>query len=78
MIPFHTGITSLVAFQRPGVGSLVLVLANVGEETVFVDALTLSGFDGRAQDLLEDREVSLEAGIRVPAHGIRWLRVSAR
>ena len=78
LIPFHTGITSLVAFQRPGVGSLVLVLANVGEETVFVDALTLSGFDGRAQDLLEDREVSLEAGIRVPAHGIRWLRVSAR
>ena len=31
LIPFHTGLGSLVAFQRPGEGSVVLVLANVGD-----------------------------------------------
>ena len=56
----------------------VLVLANVGDSPVWVDALTLSGWMPVAEDLLTGASVPLIDGIEVPAHGFWWLRVTER
>lgn len=77
--PFHAHVDSVIGFTRPGVdGSHVLVLANVGDAAVWVDALTLSGWMPDAVDLLSGETGSLEAGLLVPAHGFWWLRVQER
>ncbi|MFG6490876.1 alpha-amylase family protein [Microbacterium sp. P03] len=78
LIDFFTGIASVLSFQRPGVGGAgVLVLANVGDEPVHIDALTLSGFAGEAHDILTGSAIDLGAGVQLPAHGFAWLRVTA-
>ena len=77
--PFHAHLPSVVGYTRPGAsGSHVLVLANVGDSPVWVDALTLSGWMPVAEDLLTGASVPLIDGIEVPAHGFWWLRVTER
>lgn len=77
LLPFHTPHRSVVGFQRPGPddATRVLVLANVGDAEVAIDALTLSGFERAARDLVHDAEIDLDDGIALPAHGFVWLRV---
>ncbi|MEU1971301.1 amylosucrase [Microbacterium sp. NPDC019599] len=79
LIPFHTPIPSLVAFQRPGRDPLaerILVLANVADEPVHIDPLTLSGFARDAVDIVDGRRRDLDDGVSLPAHGFAWLRVT--
>ena len=77
--PFHTHLDAVVGHTRPGVhGSHVLVLANVGDAPASVAALTLSGWMPVAEDLIAGESVSFVDGLEVPAHGIRWLRVTER
>ncbi|KZE88658.1 alpha-amylase family protein [Microbacterium sp. TNHR37B] len=77
LLPFHTPYRSVVGFQRPAPddATRVLVLANVGDAEVAIDALTLSGFERTAHDLVHDAEIDLDDGIALPAHGFVWLRV---
>lgn len=76
---FHAHVDSVVGFTRPGTdGTHVLVLANVGDDPVWIDALTLSGWMPDAVDLLSGETGSLEAGLKIPAHGFWWLRVRER
>lgn len=79
LIAFDAHVDSVVAFLRPGHnGSAVLVLANVADHAVEIDALTLSGLEPDAFDLITDRPVALAGGLTVPAHGVLWLRVGMR
>jgi amylosucrase len=75
LIVFDTHNPHLVAYQRPGHGTLVLVVANVADDPQHVDATTLSGLPSSAEDLLAGGVVDLRGGLRVPAHGVVWLRV---
>ncbi len=74
LTPFHTPHPSVVGFQRVGEG-VVLVLANVGDDAVTVDADTLSGFEATASDVVTGADVDLSDGLELPSHGFRWLRV---
>ena len=79
LIAFDAHVDSVVAFLRPGdAGTAVLVLANVADHAVEIDALTLSGLEPDAIDLLADRPIPLAGGLTVPAHGVLWLRVGLR
>jgi len=78
LITFDTYNPHLVAYQRPGPDTLVLVIANVADDPQHVDATTLSGLPASAEDLLAGDVVTLRGGITVPAHGVLWLRVSTR
>ncbi|MDT3316092.1 amylosucrase [Microbacterium sp. KSW4-11] len=74
LTPFHTSHPSVVGFQRIG-GGVVLVLANVGDDAVVVEADTLSGFRADTTDVVTGEGVDLSGGLELPAHGFRWLRV---
>lgn len=81
LIPFDAKNPHLVAYQRPGhddVGrpTLVLCVANVSDHVQVVDPWTLSGLPQHAQDLLGGGTADLHEGLPVPAHGVRWLRVT--
>ena len=79
LVPFHTPFPAIVAFQRPGEQTLdarILVLANAGDHPVHVDALTLSGFAPKADDIVDGRAFDLREGLDLPAHGFLWLRVT--
>lgn len=78
LIGFDVAPSAVVAFQRPGPESTVLVLANVGTDAVTVDAVTLSGFDEDAEDLISGVPLDLSRGVELAPCGIRWLRVSPR
>jgi amylosucrase len=78
LIPFHAGHDAVLGFQRPGSRQFVLVLANVGDEPVDIDAPTLSGFEPDAVDLLTGAGADLGDGLTLPAHGFVWLRVTPR
>ncbi|MFJ4038327.1 alpha-amylase family protein [Microbacterium sp. NPDC090007] len=79
LIAFDARVASVVAFLRPGVhGFAVLVVANVADTAVEIDALTLSGLAPEALDLVTSHPVWLGAGLTVAAHGVRWLRVRLR
>ncbi|MBU4465576.1 MAG: alpha-amylase family protein [Actinobacteria bacterium] len=78
LVDFSTGIPSVLSYQRPGPGSShVLVLANVGDHSVHIDALTLSGFSPDARDVVTGAAVDLTDGVELAAHGFVWLRVLA-
>lgn len=77
LLPFEPHAVHVLGYQRPGNASTVLVLANFGDETAHVDALTLSGFLPAARELITDREVSLARGIALDPLQIVWLRVTA-
>jgi amylosucrase len=81
LIPFHTPHASVVGYQRPGrdaAADRVLVLANVADEPVQIDALTLSGLGAEASDLLNGAPRDLREGLTLAAHGFVWLRVTPR
>lgn len=75
LTPFHTPHPSVVGFQRIGAGGVVLVLANVGDDAVTIDAETLSGFEPSATDVVTAEAVDMSGGLELPVHGFRWLRV---
>lgn len=77
LVPFHAHRDEVVGFQRPAIdgSGAVLVLANVGDHPVGIDAVTFSGLDPAAHDLVADREVGLATGLELSAHGVLWLRV---
>ncbi|MBC7292315.1 MAG: amylosucrase, partial [Actinotalea sp.] len=81
LIAFDAKNPHLVAYQRPGRdedgrGTLVLCVANVSDHVQVVDPWTLSGMPRHAADLLAGGTVDLREGLPVPAHGVRWLRVT--
>lgn len=78
LVPFDAHVSSVVGFTRPGDGTAVLVLANVGDHAVFVDAPTLSGLAPDATDLISGDAVGLAGGLDLPPHGVVWLRVTPR
>ena len=79
LIAFDAHIDSVIAFLRPGeAGAAVLVLTNVADHAVEIDALTLSGLEPDAIDLIADKPVALAGGLTLAAHGVLWLRVAMR
>ncbi|CAL4858900.1 DUF3459 domain-containing protein [Microbacterium sp. MM2322] len=76
LIGFGVPVPSVVGYQRPGDGAVVLVLANVADEPAHIPAVTLSGFASTALDLIEGVEADISEGLTLPACGFRWLRVS--
>ncbi len=76
LVSFRTPHRGVVAYQRPGAAATVLVLANVSDEEVAIDPLTLSGFERTAADLVHDAELDLDEGLTLPPHGFVWLRVT--
>ena len=79
--PFHTGLRSVVAFQRPGWTDdlpRVLVLANVGDDGVHVPAERFAGFDRVAHELITATDVALRDGVYLRPHGVVWLHVTPR
>ncbi|MET0589684.1 MAG: amylosucrase [Naasia sp.] len=76
LIPFDAGHAQVLGYQRPGDGTRVIALANFADAPARVDGRVFGAFrDGR--DLLEETDVDLAAGLELPAHGVRWLRVHA-
>lgn len=79
LIAFDAHVASVVAFVRPGdAGFDVLVMANVADSPVTIDALTLSGLRPEALDLVSGAPTWLGAGLPLAAHEVRWLRVRSR
>lgn len=78
LIAFGANTASVVSFLRPGDGFSVLVLANVGDSSAEINALTLSGMTPEALDLVSSQPVWLGAGLTLAPHGVRWLRVRMR
>jgi amylosucrase len=80
-IPFHTSFPSVVGFQRPGEGDgagVVIVLANVADHGLHIDAATFGGFESDAVDIVTEASVDLSAGLDLAAHGFVWLRATPR
>lgn len=78
LIGFDTHLPSVLGFQRSGEeegASIVLVLANVGDDLALVDPETLSGFLPEAWDLIGLEMRDLTQGLALPPHGFVWLRV---
>ena len=78
LVGFDAHLPSVLGFQRSGEeegASVVLVLANVGDDLVLVDPLTLSGFLAEAWDLIGLEMRDLTQGLALPPHGFVWLRV---
>jgi amylosucrase len=78
LLGFHAHHPAVLSYQRPGpdAGSpRILVLANVGDEPAMIQPLTLSGFSPVGEDIVSGLEADLAAGIELPPHGYRWLRV---
>ena len=78
LIGFEVPDDGVVGFQRPGDGHRVLVLANVADAPVRLEASLLSGFEPEAVDLVADAPLDLAGGLTLPAYGFLWLRVVAR
>jgi len=76
LIPFDTPHAAVVGYQRPGGGTRLLVLANVGDAEITIDPLTFSGFERSAFDLVHDTTRDLDEGLDLPPHGFVWLRVT--
>ncbi len=77
VIGYDTGEKSVLAFQRPGAKSTVIVLANFADEPKRISAARFSAFRSRAEELISGRPISIETGVELPAHGAAWLRVFA-
>jgi len=86
LLPFDVPHPAVLGYQRPGLEeradaiprARVLVLANVGDHPARVPAVTLSGFETAAHELLAGEAVDLADGLSLPAHGVLWLRVTPR
>lgn len=78
LVGFHASAPGVLGYQRPGDGTIVLALANVGDHAAHVYPRTLSGFAPEATDLVADAPVDLSEGLTLPACGFVWLRVTPR
>ena len=78
LIGFATNNPGVLGYQRPGAGTLILVLANFSDRPQEVSAVTLSGFTGDAVDVLTGAKVSLDTGIVLDPRQFVWLRVTPR
>lgn len=78
LLPFHVPEPAVLGYQRPGEETTVLVLVNVGDREVTVTSTTLSGFAPEARELIEDRELDLSRGLRLPPHSTHWIRVTPK
>ena len=77
VIGYDTGEKSVLAFQRPGANSTVIVLANFADEPRHIAAARFSALNHQAQELISGLSANLAVGIDLPAHGAVWLRVFA-
>ena len=77
VIGYDTGEKSVLAFQRPGANSTVIVLANFADEPKRISAARFSAFSSHAEELISGRPMRIETGVELPAHGAAWLRVFA-
>ncbi len=76
---FRTPTPEVLGFMRPGrARSRVLVLANVGDHPVGIDAITLSGLEPIGEDLVSGDHVDIGRGLELAAHGFVWLRVESK
>ena len=72
LITFDTHNPHLVAYQRPGPGTLVLVIANVADDPQHVDADDALGpARHRPRTCWPATSSTCAAGLTVPAHGVR-------
>ncbi|MBT1003391.1 alpha-amylase family protein [Paenarthrobacter sp. DKR-5] len=78
LVPFHTHNPRVLGYQRPGESTLILALANFGDDLETLSAVTLSGFEPDAVDVLSGREARLDEGLVLRPKEYLWLRVSAR
>ncbi len=76
LIGFDAKNPHVIGYQRPGVGTRVLCLANVADEPQTVTALTLSGLPSSGLDLIDGGAIDLRRDLVIPAHGIVWMRVA--
>ena len=75
---FATNNPGVLGYQRPGAGTLILVLANFSDRPQEVSAVTLSAFTGDAVDVLTGAKVRLDTGIVLDPRQFVWLRVTPR
>ncbi|GAA1998891.1 alpha-amylase family protein [Microbacterium pumilum] len=79
LIGFDAHHPAVLGYQRPGADAAspcILVLANVGDDPARIEPMTLSGFQGDAEDIVTKSPVDLTDGMTMPAHGFVWLRVT--
>ena len=78
LVDFEVPAESIVAFQRPGDDAVILVIANVGSAAVSIPAVTFSGFDADAEDLVDGIRIDLAEDLELASYEARWLRVVPR
>ena len=76
LVGFDARHPSVLGYQRPGEGQVILVLGNVGDAEAVIDATTFGGFAPTAIDVVRGSDVDLAGGLVLPAHGFVWLRVT--
>lgn len=75
LIGFSTNNPHVLGYQRPGPESIVLVLANFGDQDEVVGSETLSGFEPDADEITRGEAVSLSNGLTLRPNEFAWLRV---
>ena len=78
LVGFATNNPGVLGYQRPGLGTLILALANFSDSPQEVAAVTLSGFAAGAVDVLTGAQMRLDAGLVLDAQQFVWLRVTPR
>jgi amylosucrase len=78
LVGFATNNPGVLGYQRPGEGTLVLVLANFSDGPQEVQGVTLSGFAADAVDILTGAHLRLDVGLLLHAQQFIWLRVTPR
>jgi amylosucrase len=78
LVRFTTNNPGVLGYQRPGDGTVVLVLANFSDRPQQVQAATLSGFAAGAVDIMSGTHLRLDAGLVLDAQKFIWLRVTPR
>ena len=76
LVAFDANNPHVIGYQRPGLGTRVLCLANVADDPQTVAALTLSGLPATGEDLIAGGTIDLRRDLVIPAHGIVWMRVA--
>ncbi|CAM3301922.1 Amylosucrase [Arthrobacter ulcerisalmonis] len=75
LVDFATNNPSVLAYQRPGAGTVVLALANFSDSPESLPAATFAGFEAAAVDLLSETEQRLDEGVTLLPRQFVWLRV---
>jgi amylosucrase len=75
LVDFATNIPGVLGYQRPGEGTVVLVLANFSDEPQQLSPVTFSGFSAEAVDILTEAAVHLAEGLTLAPLQYVWLRI---